>query len=242
MEQEKISVLLVEDNADFAEFVKLLLGAYQEAVFDVAWQPNGIVALQWLEQNAFPDVILMDYFMPGLNGIAVTKKIRERHITTPIVFLTGNTDAKVAAESMKMGADEYILKSELDSPMLPCLLINTVKQFHLQLEAMRLEFEGMVKEKQLQAVRELVVTICHELNNPLAIMHMAAHRLGKLSGGQSYGVLRQDNSTRYLSAIQEGVNRIHSTVKRLEELNQYQTTQYVDGITMVDLSAVEQHA
>jgi CheY-like chemotaxis protein len=56
------------------------------------------------------DLILSDYFMPGMNGDAFLKKIRKIDDDTPFVFLTANTDVKVAIELVKTGADDHIIK------------------------------------------------------------------------------------------------------------------------------------
>jgi CheY-like chemotaxis protein len=70
-EDGSISVLLVEDNADFSKLVRLYLGKFDEARFDVLWRDNGREAIEEIERNTNIDVVLMDYFLPGLNRLCV---------------------------------------------------------------------------------------------------------------------------------------------------------------------------
>src|SRR5262245_18107977 len=78
-------ILLVEDDADLAEVVALVL---EQAGFHVAMASNGVEALQRV-QNHMPALILLDMLMPVMDGWQFAREFRSRHgAATPIVVLT----------------------------------------------------------------------------------------------------------------------------------------------------------
>jgi DNA-binding LytR/AlgR family response regulator len=80
---------------------------------------NPLLFLEEMNQNGGYDILLLDIFMPGINGIEVAKEIRKRKDKTEIVFLTTSDDFAVAAFSLK--AVHYLVKpfmqSEFDEAM-----------------------------------------------------------------------------------------------------------------------------
>src|SRR6266852_5723982 len=116
MEQKRITILLVEDNKDFAKLVQVYLQRFDKEAFSVLWRENHAEALSELESNPEVDIVLMDYFLPGKNGLEITKEMRKRNITVPVVFLTVNKDFDLAVEVMKVGIDDYLVKEEITSP------------------------------------------------------------------------------------------------------------------------------
>lgn len=58
-----------------------------------------------------PDIIILDIFMPGLNGIEAARKLREIAPDTKLIFLTMHNDADFVADALRLGASGYVLKS-----------------------------------------------------------------------------------------------------------------------------------
>ena len=56
------------------------------------------------------DLILLDWMLPGLSGLEVCKKIREKNQTVPIIFLTAKDTIQETIEGLKAGANDYIKK------------------------------------------------------------------------------------------------------------------------------------
>ena len=123
---DKIHILLVEDNKDFAKLVQVFLQRYDKDRFDVVWRENHADAMAELDVNRNFHVILMDYFLPGKNGLEITKELIARKVTTPIVFLTVNTDFDVALDVMKLGVADYLVKEEISSPVLPMAVLGVL--------------------------------------------------------------------------------------------------------------------
>ncbi|MEK7249050.1 MAG: response regulator, partial [Bacteroidota bacterium] len=127
-EQHSIRVLLVEDNPDFAKLVELFLKKHEPEQFQVTWKDNGADALSELSRNSSYDVILMDYFLPGLNGLEITRALQDMLIRIPVVFLTVNKDFDLAVEVMKLGIEDYLVKEEISTPVLPKTILNVIER------------------------------------------------------------------------------------------------------------------
>jgi DNA-binding NtrC family response regulator len=63
--------------------------------------------------NASPELIFLDYNMEGLNGVEVLKQIKKSNPSILVYIITGKEDPAVAAEAIKYGAMDYIVKSSL---------------------------------------------------------------------------------------------------------------------------------
>ncbi|MBI9036724.1 MAG: response regulator [Bacteroidales bacterium] len=75
------------------------------------------------------DVLLMDYNLPGINAIEITKIIRQKlKLDIPIVIVTGQGNENIAIEALKLGADEYLVKRENYLKKLPYLLTNAYQR------------------------------------------------------------------------------------------------------------------
>jgi DNA-binding response OmpR family regulator/EAL domain-containing protein (putative c-di-GMP-specific phosphodiesterase class I) len=101
-------VLIVEDDRSQAVFCESVLKLRGIATRTCA---AGEEALEVLAQFK-PDLVLMDLYLPGINGIEVAQRIRERpeHAFLPIVFLSGETDLDKRFDAIRMGGDDFITK------------------------------------------------------------------------------------------------------------------------------------
>lgn len=105
---EGITVLLVEDNESNQIVATEILN---EAGIIVYIAPNGQEALEWLQENPHPDLILMDCQMPILDGFEATRKIREElKLTLPIVAMTANVMKGDEEKCYAAGMNGYVPK------------------------------------------------------------------------------------------------------------------------------------
>jgi len=99
-------VLVIEDTIRIADSIKVGLEQEGYAV-DVEYDgENGLLA----GLNEPYDLIILDVMLPGIDGIAVCRQLRENHITTPILILTAKTDERDVIEGLNVGADDYLVK------------------------------------------------------------------------------------------------------------------------------------
>ena len=120
---EKTKVLIVDDEEIVCRsYVRSLAGAHCNV--HVAW--NGEEALYALEQQRF-DLVLLDLRMPGMDGMAVLKTIKQTWPETQVVIITGYPNIDTAKEAVRLGAYGYLAK-----PVGPDEVINAANDAVMQ--------------------------------------------------------------------------------------------------------------
>jgi two-component system phosphate regulon response regulator PhoB len=102
------TILVVEDEPGIQEVLKFNLGQHGH---DVVVASDGEDALSLL-RGALPDLILLDWMLPGISGIDLARRIRgdSRLKSVPIIMLTARTDERDKVQGLDTGADDYITK------------------------------------------------------------------------------------------------------------------------------------
>ena len=99
-------VLIIEDNHDIAELVRLHLHDF-EAEVDIEY--NGASGLAQACSQAY-DLVILDLMLPGLDGLEVCRRLRERRAYIPILMLTAKSSELDRVVGLEMGADDYLTK------------------------------------------------------------------------------------------------------------------------------------
>jgi len=108
-----IRIVLVEDNQVFREALELLLGLRSD-VEVVASVGDGAEAVEAARRTS-PDVVLMDYRLPGLDGVQATRAVREACPGVTVVCLTASANVKEREALVEAGAVQCLTKDqELD--------------------------------------------------------------------------------------------------------------------------------
>jgi two-component system response regulator NreC len=103
-----ISILLADDHPIVRHGLRTLLEA--EADFRVVGEvDDGLAAVEQVERLQ-PDVLLLDLMMPGLNGLDVTRQVRQRLSGTQVIILSMYASEAYVLQALKNGADGYVLK------------------------------------------------------------------------------------------------------------------------------------
>ena len=101
-------IVLVDDDDSFRELLGLNL---LDEGFNVTSFSGGAAALEHFEQGGSADAILLDWRMPGMNGLEVLRRLRERGKSTPVIFLTVLSDDIYEEAALAGGAVDFIDKS-----------------------------------------------------------------------------------------------------------------------------------
>ena len=106
-----ISVLLVDDHTLFRESVSALLKATTD--FNVVGEAgDGIDALVMVD-HLNPDVVVLDYMMPGMNGVDIMWWVHKQRPETHVILLSMHNDDAYVAAAIKNGVSAYILKEDV---------------------------------------------------------------------------------------------------------------------------------
>ncbi|MFP4474069.1 MAG: sigma-54-dependent transcriptional regulator [Desulfatibacillaceae bacterium] len=100
------TILIVDDETSI---LQSLGGILQDEGFDTIGVENGYEALKALAEHS-PELVLLDIWMPGMDGIDTLKEIRSEHPTVPVVMITGHGTIETAVKAIKLGAYDFIEK------------------------------------------------------------------------------------------------------------------------------------
>jgi two-component system, OmpR family, response regulator MprA len=100
------AVLLVDDDARILRMLERTLAAEG---YDVSVAADGGSALVHVERT-LPDLIVLDVAMPGLDGLAVTRRLRAKRLPVPILLLTARDALQERVAGLDAGADDYLVK------------------------------------------------------------------------------------------------------------------------------------
>jgi len=107
-------ILIVDDEPKTTDFLADLL---KSEGFQPVKAYGGKPALKILEQET-PDLVILDLLMPDLDGLEVLKKIRQKYPDLPVVILTASAKVESVVLAMKLGADDYLTKEEVQDKLL----------------------------------------------------------------------------------------------------------------------------
>ena len=130
MARETLRVLHVEDNPVDVEIVRRMLARYRRAEFKVDSVASAEECLETLNGNSF-DLLLLDYNLPGEDGLSFLRRVNGREDIPPVIMLTGVGDERVAAEAMRLGAYDYYSKDSINSHILARAIHQVLEKYRL---------------------------------------------------------------------------------------------------------------
>ena len=113
----KMKVLIVEDEDALRTIVRDELGVYG---FDVDDAEDGVKALEKLNKERF-HIVVLDIRMPNMDGMEVLRNIRSYDLADKVIMLTAVDELKVAQETLKLGANDFITKPYDFQNLLACI-------------------------------------------------------------------------------------------------------------------------
>ena len=143
-----MKILLVEDNPGDARLTKELLKEVRTEQFEIA-HANRLSEAIYLLSLSQVDTILLDLGLPDSNGIDTFSKLHSSVPQTPIVILSGITDEAVALKTVQLGAQDYLIKGEINSNILHRVI--------------RYAIERKQAEKDLLLIRKAVDTASNSI-------------------------------------------------------------------------------
>ncbi|MDE1901548.1 MAG: response regulator [Alphaproteobacteria bacterium] len=106
------TILIIDDSEDDRFLYKRALGCGRDDAWRVIERENGEDGVACIDAEN-PDCVLLDYSLPGRNGIEVLKRIRAGFPFTPVLVLTGQGSETIAVAAIQEGAQHYIVKSQI---------------------------------------------------------------------------------------------------------------------------------
>ncbi len=116
---EPIKVLIVDDNPTFIGIMRRFLSRFAD-IEVVAETTNAEDALD-LVREASPQVVLVDIAMPEVNGLALTRMLREKHPTLAVILVTLLDTTQYRSASAEAGAAGFVAKPTLSTDLVPLI-------------------------------------------------------------------------------------------------------------------------
>lgn len=170
---KKIKVLVVDDHDLIREGLNRII-SFEEDLIIINEFSNGEDVLNNIDNN-LADVILLDINMPKKNGIETLRVIKEKYKDIKVVMLTVENDKNTIIESIKIGADGYILKESAGAEIVNAIRSVYINEKYIDkalVKKMFFEFKSNENDKNLKyenlnKLNEKEITILYEISRGL---------------------------------------------------------------------------
>ncbi|NTV48985.1 MAG: response regulator [Geobacteraceae bacterium] len=229
----KKPVVIIDDDRNILELTSLILSkhGFQPYVADSAHEGFELIS------RHSPELVLLDYIMPEMDGLAALQLIKSRFPDTYVVMLTGKGSEEIAVELMKNGASEYVLKPFNNRNLVERLqnvlrireielhnrelqkqqdhLLFEIEQWNYELqkrvreksEALQDAQDEIVQSEKLAALGYLSAGMAHEIRNPLNSIALFIQLMRQTS--------TEPDQLEYQSKVLKEVERIDSIIRKL---------------------------
>ena len=147
-------LLVIDDSKRDILLLGRILRQAEDAVFTVTHVESAQVGLEELGNQPY-DLVLLDYYLPDMDGLAFLEEKQVRGLTTPVIMLTAFGQERLPVAAMQAGALDYFRKDEVNSSLLGKAIRQAIEKARLQADALtdaaRLrELEATVAQLQQQ--------------------------------------------------------------------------------------------
>ncbi len=147
-------LLVIDDSKRDILLLERILRQAEDAVFTVTHVESAQVGLEELGNQPY-DLVLLDYYLPDMDGLAFLEEKQARGLTTPVIMLTAFGQERLPVAAMQAGALDYFRKDEVNSSLLGKAIRQAIEKARLQADALtdaaRLrELEATVAQLQQQ--------------------------------------------------------------------------------------------
>src|SRR6266568_140863 len=231
--KQKGNVLIIDDEKVFLDLTSIIL---RNRGYQVTIASDAVSGLALIPQIK-PQLVLLDYMMPVMDGLTALKEIKSRYPDTYVIMFTGKGSEEIAVELMKAGASDYILKPFNNQDMVERIesvlklravelqnraLLSERERLLLEIEAWNMELEKRAQEKtealqraqaeivqseKLATLGYLAAGMAHEIRNPLNSISLFVQLIKSGPDDQE----KQE----YIEKILKEVDRIDGILRKL---------------------------
>jgi signal transduction histidine kinase len=167
-------LLIAEDDAAAARVLRMIL---EQSGYRVSVAADGETALKFLDEQGAPDMLLLDWMLPGVSGLEICHYARQRWdaLRLPILMVTAKTDPESVYAAFDAGASDYVGKP-FRGAELRARIQSHLRTRRLWEERQTME-EHLAERDKLFTLGLLSGSVAHDLNNPLAVISAHAQLL-----------------------------------------------------------------
>jgi phosphoserine phosphatase RsbU/P len=207
-----MKILIAEDDAITRKALERKLVGWN---FKVESFPDGSAAWEQLQRRDAPLLVILDWMMPGMDGIEICRRLRRMASKTPkyIILLTARDDKRDIIEGLDAGADDYITKP-FDSDELFARI--KVGRRMIELQA------SLAEKEKLDGVLEMAGAVCHEINQPLQVVSGISELL-------LLDLNKDDELYEKLKTIRKYIDQMARITQKLMRVTRYKTKDHLKG-------------
>jgi signal transduction histidine kinase len=211
MKRAALQVLLVEDNSGDALLLREMFKKEKPGSFQLTHVSSLGEALVLLAKGGM-DIVLLDLGLPDGHGLDTVRRAHAVAPEIPLIVLTGLEDEALVAEAMKEGAQDYLIKGQIENRALPRALRHSIERQRMQSET------ELIRKHQMQFKDEFLSHVSHELRSPLTAIHQFVTILQDGLAGAL--VLEQHQ---YLQIVLRNVKQLDSMINDLLDVTRVQS-------------------
>jgi signal transduction histidine kinase len=220
-EKKTLRVLLVEDNAGDARLLREMFSKERPGSFELTHKTRMSEAEIHLARGGV-DVVLLDMGLPDGHGIENLRRARAAAPDVVMMVLTGLDDEGLAAEAIKEGAQDYLIKGQIENRALPRALRHAMDRQRMQAESDRM------RSLQLQLRDDFLSHVSHELRSPLTSIYSFTTIVADGLAGET-----SPQQGDCLQIVLRNVRQLQAMIEDLLEVTQVQ-----EGKLSIELEAV----
>jgi len=195
---QKIKVLVVDDSRMFRSYITHLLSLH---LFEIHTAENGQEGLDVLEQHPDIKLILTDYNMPVMDGLAFTKALRRKYRkeTHAVIVLSATDDEGVSSRFLKFGANDYIQKPFSNEEFFSRIYLNienienTRRSKLLNRELRKINQYHVIEQKKARRKQKNIVV--NELRGDKSWVVNSFYKPADILSGDSYSIHKKDDGS-----------------------------------------------
>jgi signal transduction histidine kinase len=224
VKEKALQVLLVEDNAGDARLLREMFRTERLGSFELTHLLRVSEAVIHLAKGGV-DIVLLDMGLPDGHGLNTVRRAHAAAPGVPLIILTGLDDEALAAEAMKEGAQDYLIKGQIENRALPRALRHAIERHRMQTET------DLIRTQQMQLKDEFLSHVSHELRSPLtAIYQFVTVLLDGLAGELNL------EQREYLDIVLRNVKQLQSMINDLVEVTRVQAGKLIVELKCTSVS------
>jgi signal transduction histidine kinase len=230
MAKHPLRVLLVEDNAADARILREMFSKEAPGRFELSHLTHMRDAEAKLS-NGEVDIVLLDMGLPDGHGLETLRRARSADPDVVMIVMTGLEDEELADLAIKEGAQDYLIKGQIENRALPRALRHAVERQRLQVEA------DLIRNQQVQMRDEFLSHVSHELRSPLTSIYSFSTII---ADGLAGPISPQQDE--YLQIVLRNVRQLKSMIDDLLEVTQVQAGKLVLELGSVSINEALDYA
>jgi DNA-binding NtrC family response regulator len=207
MKLQCLTILIISGDRSLQESLASLLNGAGEAQYTLLFEKDPAAALQRCAEAEIIDAVIVG----GKDGLGAASALRSSENEVPIILICEKEDFDVAVEAVRLEIHDYLILSAITGERLSHTIRNTVNRARTRVKIAQNDRTRLLAQKKQEAIAELIVTICHEFNNPLAAIKISTDIISREE-------LREKDRLA-LQEIEQTIQTVEKKIARLRDLN-----------------------